>query len=544
MLVNDGIAVRTARVASNTYFYTLPKKDFLRLCEQYSQFSDYFTNTFGKRMIDRSYAAIIRKKAVSDAEASQLFNLKVAEVYQDNVLWCRGSDSIQQASIRMNQKGCSSIFVKSSTDEYIGLVTDQDIRSKVVATGHDIQGPVTDIMSSPLHCVPMNAMVSDAMMEMMENNIKHLAVTSADTDVVGILTNSDILSAQESSPFFLIRDIGAASTINELAEKRSRLPKVIKSMINNGAKSIVITKLITKVSDVILNKLLDFALDQHGPAPADFAFFILGSEGRMEQTLKTDQDNAIIFADVDSEDRDNAQQYFLSLGKTVCGWLDRVGYAYCNGEIMAQNPKWCLPLSEWKSNFFSWIRKSTKEDLLNATIFFDFRGAYGNLELVDELRLFLFQNLVGWTRFFKDLTETALEFRPPIGFLKKIVVETKGKHRNKFSIKNAMTPIVDFARIHALNNNIADTNTQDRLYRLHLDKVITKELYKEVNQAYDYLMQQRLICQIDSIEAGEAPDNYIDPRNLSQMEQTLFRTIFKRIEGLQNKLKMSFIGGI
>ncbi len=544
MLVNKGTAVRTARVAENTNFYILPRKAFISLCDNYPAFSDHFTNAFGRLMLDRSYASIIRKDVGPKAEPSQLFSMRVEDVYHTDLLTCQADNSIQAAAVEMSRHNYSSIFVESPSGELIGIVTDNDIRRKAVASGYDIQKPVADIMSSPLNTISAGAMLSEALLEMMETNIKHLAVKDTRNRVVGVITNGDILSAQEQSPFFMLREISAAAGVKEVAELRRRIPRLIRNMINSGAKSSVITKLITSISDAILGKLIRLALEKHGPAPVEFAFIILGSEGRMEQTLKTDQDNAIIYADVDGVASPSFQPFFLELGESVCTWLDEVGYAFCQGEIMAKNPRWCQPISKWKEYFHSWIRTSTREDLLQSAIFFDFRGAYGSLDLVDDLRLYLFQKLEGWTRFFKELTENALGFRPPLSFFNNFVVETKGRHRNQFNIKNAMTPVVDFARIYALHYNIADTNTQDRLYRLFLEKVLKPDAYHDLDQAYNYLMQHRLLAQINSIESGESADNYINPKKLSNIEQTLFRTIFKSIERMQANMKLKFTGGV
>ena len=279
-----------------------------------------------------------------------------------------------------------------------------------------------------------------------------------------------------------------------------------------------------------------------GPAPAEFVFLIVGSEGRNEQTLKTDQDNAIIYADVGKAESGAAKAYFLELGERVCTWLDQAGYDFCKGEVMAKNPKWCQPLSMWKRYFYSWIRVSTPKDLMQSNIFFDLRGGCGNIELVDELRLFLFESLEGWTRFFRDLAVNALGFKPPLGFFRNFVVESKGEHRNELDIKKSMTPIVDIARIYALNNHISETNTQERLYRLYLEKVLNEETYNDLNQAYSYLMHQRLSCQIKNIVDGKKPNNYIDPSKLSRMDQTMLKEIFKRIEGMQTKLRLDFTG--
>ncbi len=542
MLINNGIAVRSTQILENTYCYILPKEIFLELCNEHEVFAEYFTDSFGKKMMDRSYASIIRNHASPADTTTRFFNLQVENLYHKNILACSEDTTIQNAAALMSGRKCSSILVKNTEGDFTGVVTDTDLRKKVIARGHDITSPIAEIMSSPLHSVQVDAMVSEALLEMMDTNLKHLAVRDRRGKVVGIVTNRDLLTAQEQSPFFVVRELASASGIDEIVDKQTRIPRLIQNMINSGAKAKTITRLISSISDAILDKLVGFALKELGPAPAPFVFLIVGSEGRNEQTLKTDQDNAIIYADVSKPESKAAKEYFLKFGERVCTWLDQAGYDFCKGDVMAKNPKWCQPLSIWKRYFYSWIRVSTPKDLMQSNIFFDLRGGCGNIELVDELRLFLFESLEGWTRFFRDLAVNALGFKPPLGFFRNFVVESKGEHRNKFDIKKSMTPIVDIARIYALNNNISETNTHERLYRLYLEKVLNEEIYNDLDQAYSYLMLKRLSCQITNILEGKAPDNYIDPTKLSRMDQTMFKEIFKRIEGMQTKLSLDFTG--
>jgi len=543
MLVNDGIAVRSISTLENTYFYILPKTAFLKLCHEHQDFAEYFTGDFGKRMMDKTYAAIIKSNTDAVHTETQFFNLQVQDIFHQNILSCGEDTAIQQAASLMSDRKCSSIFIKNAQGEYTGVVTDTDLRGKVIAEGHDITAPIATIMSSPLHSVQMDSMVSEALLEMMDTNLKHLAVRDRQSNVVGILTNRDMLTAQEQSPFFVIRELDTATGLEEIVEKQKRIPRLIQNMLNSGAKARTITRLISSISDAILQKLVGFALEELGPAPSEFVFLIVGSEGRNEQTLKTDQDNAIIYADVSKPESSAARDYFLKFGELVCTWLDEAGYDFCKGDVMAKNPKWCQPLSLWKRYFYSWIRVSTPKDLMQSNIFFDLRGGCGNIGLVDDLRLFLFESLEGWTRFFRDLTVNALGFKPPLGFFRNFVVESKGEHRHKLDIKKSMTPIVDIARIYALNNNISETNTQERLYRLFLEKIFDEETYNDLDHAYSYLMHQRLSCQIKNILEGKKPDNYIDPNKLSRMDQTMLKEIFKRIERMQTKLSLDFTGG-
>jgi CBS domain-containing protein len=543
MLVNQGTAVRSLRTTEDTYFYLLPKEQFMDLCEAHEVFSEYFTDTFGKRMLDRSYAAIITKTTKSREESLQFFNQSVAHVYNPTLVACPQDDTVQQAAEIMNRHRCSSIFIKDAQGEYIGIVTDNDLRKKVIAQGINVQRPVADIMSTPLHTIPEKSMIFETLMTMMQLNVKHLAVTDMQKRIIGAVTNHDLLVAQARSPFFLLREIKRAENKEALFNKHAQLPAIIQGLITGGAKSENVTRLITTISDAILKKLIGFALAEMPEPPARFVFIILGSEGRMEQTLKTDQDNAIIYEDVDEHLQEDVHKYFLELGEKICNWLDMAGYAFCEGGIMAKNSKWCQPMSVWKKYFHSWIRTAEPQDLLQSSIFFDFRGAHGDMQMVDNLRKFLFGALKGWSGFFRHLTENALHFKPPIGFFRNFVVESKGKHRNSFDIKSAMMPIVDLARIYALNHQVIETNTRERIHSLYLKKVFSHQEYNEIDKAYSFLMQLRFVRQINAvIEENAKPDNYINPKKLSRIEQKMLKEIFARIEKFQERLDFDFTG--
>jgi CBS domain-containing protein len=198
-------------------------------------------------------------------------------------------------------------------------------------------------MTSPLFMIPREALIFEALMKMMQKNIKHLAVTDAEDKVVGVVTNRDLLRAQGQSPFFVVREIAQANFINQIVQIHQQVPRLIQTLINTGAKAQNVTRFLTTVSDAILQKIIGFALDEFGPPPVKFVFMILGSEGRMEQTLKTDQDNAIVFEDVPAGSLKKTTQYFLKFSERVCNGLDEAGYALCKGGVMAKNANWCQP---------------------------------------------------------------------------------------------------------------------------------------------------------------------------------------------------------
>ena len=543
ILLNNGIAIRTLRIMEDSWWYILPKEIFQKICKRHDAFTEFFTDTFGKRMLDRSYAEIISSSIRPRGDSGEFFNLPVNNIYNQDLVFCDQDLPIRTAAAVMSEHNSSSIFIHEPGADFVGVVTDNDLRKKVTATGLDILRPVSDIMSSPLCAISSDSLVFEALMEMMKKNIKHLAVRDRNNKVVGVITNRDMLKAQGQSPFFIVREIARAQFINQIVQIRQQVPRLIETLINTGAKAKNITRFLTTVSDAILQKIIGFAIDEMGPAPVKFVFMVLGSEGRKEQTLKTDQDNAILFEDVDAKSYKEVMNYFLAFGEKVCNWLDQAGYALCKGDVMAKNPQWCQSLATWKKYFSQWIHKAEPEALLKASIFFDFRPAYGDTVLIDNLRRHLFDSLGGWPGFFRHLTENALYFTPPIGFFRNFLVESKGQHRDTFNIKAAMQPVVDYARIYALRHRINETNTFERLDKLLAQKKISVQEHNELDTAYSYLMQQRFVNQVKTVVTENSePDNYVNPKHLSQIEQTMLKEIFKRIEKFQAKLSFDFIG--
>jgi CBS domain-containing protein len=543
ILVNDGLSVRTLEVVEDASFYLLPAQQFLELCKANSVVSDFFSDTFGKRMLSRSYAAIIAKTLQPKEDSLQLFNQPLSQIYARNPLFCDADDTIQDVAAAMVREKCSYAFVRSNVKGRVGIVTEKDFTRKVIARGMAIDQSVAAVMSAPLRTISDRALVFEAMMTMMEEDFQHVGVVDNSDAIVGMLSSKDILAYQGQSPLFLLREIQLAEDMQTIIDKHQRITGIVRNLIGNGANAGNVTRFITTVADAILNKLLTTTGAELGPPPVPFVFMIMGSEGRQEQTLKTDQDNAIVYRDPPPERAAAVQDYFARFGEMACDRLNEAGYAFCEGGVMAKNPKWCQPISKWKAYFTDWIHAAEAEDLLQASIFFDFRCGFGEASLIEELRTFLFESLQGWSGFLRHLTENALHFKPPLGFFRNFVVESKGRHQNAFDIKSAMTPIVDFARIYALKNGIDATNTIDRLVQLRIKKVISLPEYEELEKAYSFLMQLRFVRQITAImDDNTGPDNYINPTKLTHIEQTMLKEIFKRVEKFQAKMNFDFIG--
>jgi CBS domain-containing protein len=348
-----------------------------------------------------------------------------------------------------------------------------------------------------------------------------------------------VLHVQRHAVAMLLGEIQGAASPEELRDSRAKLPVFVKALLESGARVESVTRIMTTVSDAILGRLIALAEAELGAPPATYAFVVLGSEARSEQPRPTDQDNALIYADVPPERSEAARDYFLRLGEKVCGWLDQIGYRRCKGEVMACNPKWCQPLSKWRQYFADCITAANPQDLLDVNVFFDFRCAHGEADHVNQLRQHLHRQLAGEGRhtFFFHLTQSTLQFRPPRGFFGNIQLESPGEGPAAFNIKAATIPLVNFARLYALQHGFAETNTLDRLRRLRDQGLLVASSHDELVQAYSVLMQMRLTHQAAQWHRGVAPDNFIDLQELTQLDRSVLKKVFADIAVFQARMQ-------
>ncbi len=340
----------------------------------------------------------------------------------------------------------------------------------------------------------------------------------------------------------MLQVIARAQRLNTIVAQYKRLPAVIHAHIADGAKARDLTRMIAAVSDAILEKVVQMTIEQLGVPPVRFVFLTMGSQGRSEQTLKTDQDNGILYEDVLSNRR-KVQDYFAKLGEAVCHRLNQIGYENCAGGVMASTPRWCQPLAVWKSYFSNWIHHAAGEDLLRASIFFDFRGTYGDRLLSEDLRQHLCHALNGWSGFFHSLTQNALQFKPPLAHFRKVVLAFKGRSRHTLDLKSTLMPIVDMVRIYALKNGIAATNTWDRIQQLRSQRVLSRRDAGELENAYSALMHLRLLRQVTAeIDEKAKPDNWINLNQLTCVDRAMVKEILRQERKFQAKLELDFMG--
>lgn len=484
-----------------------------------------------------------REALIERLQASLLFlHEPIARLGRDVVV-CDMNTSISLVSRLMTARNVTAALVVSGDAAAIGIVTDHDLRSRVLAENIPPDSPVHTIMSAPLTKIREDALVYEALMRMEEKGVRHLAVEDRSGQIVSLIDNKSLIQFQRYGPIVLAREISRASDPEEVARCTERVPPLVKTLLDSSARPRHVTSMLASICDAATGRLIELAIEELGPPPVAFAFIGMGSQGRQEQTLVTDQDNGIIFAA--PADNHQANEYFLELGKQVCAGLDQAGYQLCRGGVMASNPRWCRSLTAWVSGFDEWVHKSEPQEIIDLSIFFDFRTVYGDSDLTRELRRAIHTALLNEPAFFHHFARNALAFKPPFRLLGNIYLGGGAtEHAGEINLKDAMMPIVSFARLYALSNQINQTHTLGRIETLADRNVILPSSRDEIITAYDFLMQLRLQNQAASIQAGRAPTNLVHPGKLGYIQQELLKQAFAQIAAVQKKVSYDFLGGV
>ena len=483
-----------------------------------------------------------RENLILELQTSLHFLNEPVVNFLKKAIECGLNESISNVAKKMTKSKYSAALIVKETGEYLGVITDHDLRKRVIADNFDIDKSVFEVMSAPIISIPSNSLVFQALNFMNEKSVRHLAVRNTSGEILGLISSEELLKVHTNSSTYLIREIENASTVNDVILSQDKLPLLLKTLIHSGVKIQYITQIVTSIFDTTVKKLLDFALLELGEPPVKFVFIALGSGGRKELTLISDQDNAIIFEDVTDDKKELVESYFIDLAQNVCKRLNDCGYSFCKGEAMARNPKWSQPLSKWKEYFHKWITNSEPQDLIDVSIFFDFRPIYGERELSANLRNYIFEKSEGQAGFYQHLVKNSLLHKPPIGILGNIILESKGEHPETFDLKAATMPIIDFARIYSLKYKLKCTGTIERLNELSERGFINKTAFNELIQAYNFLMQMRFKHHAAQIESGAELNNHINPKDFSQIEQNTLKNAFSQILGIQKKLNFDYSG--
>ncbi|MDP2067162.1 MAG: putative nucleotidyltransferase substrate binding domain-containing protein [Burkholderiaceae bacterium] len=450
------------------------------------------------------------------------------------------STSIRAAATLMCERRVSSVLLVEQ-GHLFGLVTDRDLRNRVVAQGLDIDRPVADIATLAPMTVNANSPAFEALLLMARHNIHHMPVMEGHR-IAGMITATDLTEQHSTSAVYLAGDIYKQTTVEGLARISGRVKHLQRSLAAADASAYSTGHIITAITDALTTRLIHLAEATLGPAPVDYVWVAAGSQARSEQTAKSDQDNCLILDDAYDESRHG--DYFRAFSRFVCDGLAACGYIHCPGEMMAMTDKWRQPRQRWVRYFDQWVNTPEPMALMLTCVFFDLRAIHGKSELLDTLRHDVLQRTRGNSLFLAHMVGNALKHRPPLGLFGNITVIRSGENARTIDLKHSgIVPIVDLARVYALAGAVAAVNTHDRLEQAGHSGEVSDQGARDLRDAQEFLGKLRIAHQARQIARGQAPDNFLALEELSNLERSHLKSAFAVVQGLQNVLAQRYGGG-
>ena len=539
-LMSRDVARLDVTAHEDTLCYTIPAEEVQDLMDRHREVADYFLRTSVTRYMERSLNELRAQTNLMGNAEQLLYSLSVRDVVREPAITCHEYITIREAAQLAAQSHASSLFVVGADRRARGILTDADFAQKVIATGAPVELPVTQIMSTPVISVESSDRIFQALLAMLGNDIHHILVTEEGIPA-GVLTSHDLMLLQGKSPLSLARHLEQQQTIDDLAAAQKRIGDLLPLLMREGARASHITRVVAELNDRLMSKILQLGEAKIGAPPVPYCWVVLGSEGRREQTFRTDQDNALILADPSEDKLAEVREYFTALADFAQAALEKCGYPPCTGGYMASNPRWRQPLSAWQNYFAAWIAEGELHSTEDALIFFDMRPVAGDFSLFDRLAAQNRERL-GDAGFFKSVLGcVSITVKPPLGFFRTLVVERTGEHREQLDLKSYGTsPIVNAARLFALDAGVEHTNTVDRLTALQSLSYADAELLRELQEAFEFLTLMRLDNQLQQARRGEPLSNYISPAKLTHLQRNSLKEAFHTITRVHSLIDSKF----
>ncbi len=423
----------------------------------------------------------------------------------------------------------------------IGIVTDSDFRSKIATGRFEITTSIDKIMASPVFTVTENVSVAEAQLIMLKYNVSHLCVTHDGTDksdIKGIISEHDLVVAQANNPGVLLKEIKKSHSAKDLKLVRDKLTDVIQSSIVKNIPLQHISSIAGEMTIAIIKRAVELAILDLGSPPARFAWLSIGSQGRKEQLLYTDQDSILVFEDVAAEKYRDIKDYFIKLAKKTTGTLEKVGFVLSPEGHVSSNLQWCKSLTDWTKQYNSWMNTPGENSNEISSVFFDYEMAFGEQKIEDMVTENIFKNVKNNALFFDYLGNDALKKPAPLNFFKKFNVEEEGEHKGKFDIKTrALMPLIDGARLLVLNLNIKGiNNTYLRYKQLAITDPKYSEIYLDCAEAFIIFSKFRTLEGLKNDSSGQ----YINLDELTKIDKEKLKNALAPMKELEELIKYKF----
>ncbi len=528
-LFRGGRAVHRSAAIEDCLLYQIPAPAFERLRRDHAAFAFHFAPLEGGRL---------KEAQPLDGERSfPLLSMRIADLLRRPPVTVAPETPVREASQRMRDEGVSSLLV-SEGGKLVGILTDRDLRNRVLAAGLDPQTAVAAVMTRDPHRIDADRPAFDASMAMSRHNIHHLPVVQGDT-LIGCVTTTNLVNAQTVSTVHLAGEMFSRRSVEGLRDVVRQIPGLVFHLVQAGATARGIGLATSTLADAAARRLLQLGEEKLGPPPVPYVWLAAGSQARQEQSAVSDQDNALLLDEAYDEARHG--DYFRELAQMVCSGLDTCGYVFCPGEAMAMTTRWRQPLGVWQGYFRRWIEEPDPKALMLSSIFFDLRPVHGSEALFETLRATILERARRSRIFQAYMAKNALTHHPPLGFFRNLVLIRGGEHHHALDLKhNGVVPIVDLARVHALTLGSPAVNTDERLHVARDAGLISADGAADLIEALEYIGHLRILHQARQVRAGKPADNFMQPKDLSGFERAHLKDAFAVVKTMQAALANTY----
>ena len=529
-LLGEHTSRYTMTAVEDSLLLLLPREEFVALGERNPDIMRFYSSQ--SRRI-RAAAEELRGDSSTDVLRTKLREFKIP-----NPVSIGPTATIREAAELMEEHKVSSLLITVG-DQLEGIVTDRDLRGRVVAKGLDITLPITEIMTLRPRTVNSETLAFEAMLIMAEMRIHHLPIVD-EGQLTGIVTTADVMRLLRHDPIYLTAEFSRRNSPEELKDAYSQASEVAVRFIERGASAEETSGIMTIAADSLARRLLKLGEEKFGAPPVPYTFVVLGSQGRREMGLASDQDNAMVLSD-DYVEAEHGK-YFADLAEYVCQGLHTAGQVLCPGDMMASNPEWRMTRTKWLDTFRLWVPAPEPDALLHAQTFFDFRGIHGDTELADDVHNNAAGMARGARRMHAHLAALAARREPPLGFFRGLVVDRSGEYANTLNVKKGGTAgIVQMARLFALASGVTALGTRNRLIEASATGAVSERGALDLVDAFDYLNSITLRHQATQLREKSVPDYNIDPNKLGKMDREHLRDSFQIIKSMQNALATKYL---
>ncbi|HQR77138.1 MAG TPA: DUF294 nucleotidyltransferase-like domain-containing protein [Burkholderiaceae bacterium] len=531
-----GHPTRSYRATDDVFAYLLAVDDFQRLRQVSPEFAAYCTEAI--TVLAQQSLAELQRHYSQVASDQHSLTRPLAQLLPAEPVTCLATTSLRDALTQMREHAVRSIIIVDEDSAPVGVFTLNDLRDRVVLQGLPLETPVARVMTPDPITLPAEATAAEAIQSMAAGGFHQMIVT-AHGKVLGTIFEHDLFALQRVSLRQIHHAIRSARSIKQLGHVAGDIRNLTRNLLAQGVSAEALTRTVAALNDALTREVINRTVQEHELEGLDWCWLALGSEGRGEQTLATDQDNALIFvAPSDGKELLRARHELIAFARDVNAALDQLGFPLCKGNIMASNPQWCLTEAEWRAQFTTWISEPTPERLLNANIFFDFRPLYGDSTLADRLWEWLLARTQDNKLFLRLMVANALQTEPPLGLIRAFQVSDKPGREGTLDLKKRGARIfVDAARVFALAYGSRATGTADRM-RLAGEAIKADPRHVEATiEAFHYVQVLRMRAQEHPHPTNP---NRIDPNSLNEVDQRMLKEAFRQARKVQQRLKETF----